>query len=229
MRSPRASRSWRRGNRRAALVEKRARRAHVVGGADEGERHVVDAVRDAEGADPRGPSPSGRERRRGSREADSLVRRERAARDHRQRMSPPAASSTSSSISPSQRSSRSPARTNRGREASLTETSRASPGTPRAVSVKGAPGASNAEPPAISPIRSLMPARSWRIATGRPALSAIARTAPITARVLGVAAVREVQPRDVHPGSREPRERFGRSGRRADGADDLGARHEGTG
>ena len=143
----------------------------------------------------------------------------------RQRMSVAPTSSATSSISPSQSSTRSPGRTLRGRSGQLTDTSRASPGTARVVSVKGAPAASRTGPAAISPMRILSPARSWRTAIGAALSRGQAAQSGDDGGVLGMRSVREVEPGDVHAGVDQALEGLRRGGGRSDRADDLGARH----
>ncbi len=78
----------------------------------------------------------------------------------RQRMSVGPTLSAQSSTSPSASSNRSPERTLPGRSGKLSETSEASPGTFRLVSVNAAPGSSRTGDAAICPMRILMPERS---------------------------------------------------------------------
>ena len=104
--------------------------------------------------------------------------------------------------------------------------------SPRAVVVAAAhegqrarPGRARRRRRASLPMRSFGPGRSCSTATWRPgAVGGVADALDHLGVLLG-AAVREVQPRDVHPGLDHAHEDLGLTGGRSDGRDDLRPAH----
>ena len=116
---------------------------------------------------------------------------------------------TSSSIRPSDKSTREPGSTSRARPEKSVEMRLAEPATARGVMVSRLPFLSSTGVPFFNrPVRIFGPCRSCKIQIVRFSLRAASRNLLDPSRMLGMSSVREVETRDIHSEAHQIRDAF---------------------